>query len=153
MASRNPAISTPLRAPEVDLSNSRKAFIQQLENKKQFEADCAQIIPELDRQWKEKILDPFKLPLTTALVTTADGCEPADKLNVINWRHYLYNYTPQLLSKAITRLVSRLKLIDGEVQNTRGVVANVSAYYKSIVQDMRRKEVQREKKLTEYVMI
>ena len=153
MASRN------LRAPEVDLSSSRQQFIQSLENKKLFEQECAVIIPELDRLWEEKIL--AFLGLTSVDVhRCGDGCDdggceyrPGEKrwvgfvansdTYVINWKHYLFIYTPQLLSKAITRLSSRLKFdpVAKTVENARGEVKNVSAYYKSVVQDMRRKEL------------
>ena len=49
------ATSKGLRTPEPLLSTSRQQFIQSLESKKQFEADCVQIIPVLDLLWEEKI--------------------------------------------------------------------------------------------------
>jgi len=102
-------------------------FIQSLEQKRQFEADCAVIIPALDQLWIDKILYPFGI-----------NCV-ADPTAVINWRHCLYSYTPQLLTKAITRLASRLRFVVDPVMN-------VSAYYKNIVRDLRRKEHLRWKK-------
>lgn len=148
MASRNPALREvmSLRVPEADLSNSRQLFINNQKIKHQFEADCAQIIPVLDRFWTTKILEPFGLSLTTS-----DGCEPADTIiNVPNFKHFLYNYTPQMLVKAITRLASRMGVqqVDsaaGTVCNERGVI-NIVAYYKALVQDMRKKELRRELK-------
>jgi len=114
-----------LRVSEDELSNSRKLFIQTLQNKKQFDADCAVIIPELDRVWEEKILLPFEL---TPAETT-----------VINWRHYLYNYTPQILVRGIGRLARRMTMEqDGQLYNRRGPINNVAAYYKALVRDLQR---------------
>jgi hypothetical protein len=164
MASRNPALreEMPLRAPQVDLSKSRQQFIQSLQNKQQFEQECVAIIPELDRLWQEKILDLLNLAAVDVHQCSNGcgdaGCEyrPGEKsyvgflpnpdTYVINWKHYLFNYAPQLLVKAITRLSSRLKFdpVAKTVENARGEVKNISAYYKSIVQDLRKKEVKRE---------
>jgi hypothetical protein len=121
------ATNRNLRAAEAVLSSSRQQFIQSIEDKKKFEEECVVIIPELVRQWREKILLPFLI-------------EPMDGTQIVNWKHYLFNYRPQLLSKAITRLASRLKLVDGKLHNARGLVENLSAYYKAIVQDLRKKE-------------
>lgn len=156
------AKNTPLRADETVLAQSRSQFIQSLENKKQFEQECAVIIPELDRQWKEKILTLLGYSFQEdaagheeAVTTHSYGSQPGtwrrfglDETHVINWKHYLYNYTPQLLSKAITRLASRLKFdpVNKTVENSRGKVENVSAYFKALVQDMRKAEVRREVK-------
>jgi hypothetical protein len=141
------ATNRNLRAAESTLSSSRQQFIQTLEQKRQFEADCAVIIPELDRLWKEKILDPFQ--------------QSVEETTVVNWKHFLFNYRPQLLSQAITRLASRLRLstdwggvlplIVPRLVNARGPVENLSAYYKSIVQDLRKKEVRGEKKRADII--
>ena len=104
-------------------------YIQSLEQKRQFEADCAVIIPELDRLWMEKVIEPFGLD-----VGYLDDLVPT---NVVNFRHFLYSYTPQILTKAITRLASRL---GEQLVNGGELVKNVSAYYKNIVRDLRRKE-------------
>lgn len=146
MASKK-LVSPRLRTPEPDLSKSRQSFIQTLEDKKQFEADCAVIIPVLDGLWKEKILTLLGYNIPTDMQPYKAGIPgfiPVDETHAINWKHYLFNYTPQLLSKAITRLASRLTIVDGKPTNTRGEVANVSAYFKSLVQDLRKREIKRE---------
>jgi hypothetical protein len=133
---------TPLRVPAEDLSNSRKAFIQQLENKRQFEEDCAIIIPELERLWKEKILEPFRIPE----IHGDDGDGELGLGTTIVWKHYLYNYSPILLSKAITRLASRLvqEEVKMAVDKTPPPINNLNAYFKALVQELRRKELKRQ---------
>jgi hypothetical protein len=133
---------TPLRVPAEDLSNSRKAFIQQLENKRQFEEDCAIIIPELERLWKEKILEPFRIPE----IHGDDGDGELGTGTMIVWKHYLYNYSPILLSKTITRLASRLvsEEVKMAVNRTPPPIHNLGAYFKALVQEMRRKELKRQ---------
>jgi len=134
------ATSRNLRAAESILSSSRQQYIQSIEAQKQFEADCEIIIPDLRQRWEEKILNPFHLPSVQDLVPCPGGCKSGDEVNVPNWKHYLFNYRPQILSRAITRLASRLKLVNGKLYNARGPVENLLAYYKSVVQDLRKKE-------------
>ena len=152
--------SKNLRAAESILATSRQRFIQSLENKKKFEEECAVIIPELDNLWKEKILSLIgpTIARITPLIglpgvgqngrTPVVGPPMLDETQTVNWRHYLFNYRPQLLTQAVTRLASRIKLVDGEIHNSRGKVENLSAYYKAIVQDLRHKEAKREKTRT-----
>jgi hypothetical protein len=140
-----------LRAADSTLKQSRLDFIQNLNDKEQFEIDCKVIIPELERRWQEKIIIPFKLSsASTFTIHVCDsrcccdtGCGHTDELNAINWKHYLYNYTPQLLVHGINRVAARLgrKLEDGPV-------VNLNAYFKNVVQDLRRKELKKMKTVT-----
>lgn len=65
-------------------------------------------------------------------------------INWINWRHYLYNYSPQLLIKAMNRLANRI-CQDYSQNPLPGfnwlTIDNLSAYYKAIVQDLRKREL------------
>lgn len=140
--------SNNLRAPEDTLVTSRQQFIQSLEAKKQFNADCAIIIPELERLWMEKVIDAFDLTFEIRIeVGTVVNGSPLlvtqEGTNYIDWRHYLYNYEPQLLAKAITRLASRLTIVNGTPSNARGPVDNIPAYFKALVQDAARKRSKR----------
>jgi len=147
-------VETPLRAPEADLSKSRQLFIQTLENKRLFEQECSLIIPELERLWEEKIIDTFNLnKVYPDLIRERNEAIPPETEGVTmigpdHWKHYLFNYSPQLLQKAITRLASRLRVdtdgVFGTVKNARGVVENIPAYYKALVQELRKKELKRQ---------
>jgi hypothetical protein len=136
------AINQGLRTPEDQLSTSRQQFIQSLKIKQQFTEECKILIPELERLWREKILVPLGYSNGIAFAPLSDI-----ETIVINWQHYLHNYTPQLLSKAITRLSSRLKFdpVGKKAENDRGPVKNIAAYFKALVQDLRRKEQKRDR--------
>lgn len=145
------ATNRGLRKSDTELKSARQSFVQSLQEKQEFEQECAVIIPELQRLWNEKIIVSFDLPYTEhievgTVVSTAVGLTPLlqtqEGVNHINWRHYLYNYDPFMLKKAITRLASRMKLAaDGTLENARGPIANIPAYYKALVQDLRIKEL------------
>ena len=148
------ATNRGLRKSDDQLKSARLSFIESLQAKRQFEDECAVIVPELERLWTEKITVPFNLPVQEYIEvgTVVNGealRETQEGVNVINWRHYLYNYDPFMLKKAITRLASRLELdTDGvfgtaKVKNTRGVVENIPAYFKALVQDARIKELKK----------
>src|SRR5271156_682909 len=94
------ATNRGLRASETELKSSRLSFIQSLAAKQEFESECAVIIPELQRLWTEKIAVPFNLQENFTI----------EDVNVVNWRHYLHNYDPFMLKKAITRLAGRLQI-------------------------------------------
>lgn len=145
-----------LRTPEPQLVRSRQQFIQTLDNKREFEAECVVIIPVLDAKWKEKILPllGYRIP-TDMQPYKSPGFTSVDETHCVNFRHYLYNYSPQLLVKAINRVAARLeqdKLDNMEADRwggsakppRTGEIQNVSAYFKSIVQDLRRKEQKKE---------
>jgi hypothetical protein len=145
------ATNRGLRLAEPILHQSRLAFIQALAAKQEFESECRIIIPELKRLWNEKVLVHFGLPHQEPIEAgTIVGNEPLlqsqEAINYIDWKHYLYNYTPQLLAKAITRLSGRLSLTANGLENSRGPVDNVPAYFKALVQDMRKQEKKREAK-------
>jgi hypothetical protein len=150
MATRRSTLG--LKTEEQQLQQSRSIFIQTLEKKRQFEADCVVIIPELDDQWKTKILPllGYNPAAIASWVPTVFGDAASFGYNpehVINWRHYLYNYSPQLLQKAITQLASRLKEdhAGSPLVGKHAPILNPNAYYKSLVQNLRRAEIARSK--------
>jgi hypothetical protein len=142
-----------LRTPEDQLAQARKQYVNSLTNKQQLEKDLLIIIPDLEHLWNEKILVPFRFP---------------DDL-VMDWRQYLNVFKPQLLAKGIHQLASRLDAHarrfgsvhpqpeleptaeeiyaarnDEEIReriNRAGGVQNVRAFYRSLVQELRREEM------------
>lgn len=141
------ATNRGLRSTDLELQSARQSFIQSIENKEEFNRECAIIIPVLQKQWTAKILTPFNLPYTEeievgTMVNNSPLLQNQEGVNHINWRHYLYNYSPFLLQKAITRLASRMELdANGTVKNARGPIVNVPAYFKALVQDLRVREL------------
>jgi hypothetical protein len=95
------------------LIRSHEAFIQSIQNREALKRTMPIIIPEFERLWKEKVSnDPEELP---------------------NFEHYLRNYTPQLLQRAIN--------------TTAKYADSPKAYFKSVVKDLRRKQIAAEQKL------
>lgn len=152
---RRPTVNG-LRSTNLELQSARQQFITSIESKQKFNEECAVIIPALQKHWVDKVLTPFNLPYTEHIeagtVVVSNGIGPGPLLqtqegvNHINWRHYLYNYDPFLLQKAISRLSSRMKIVaDGTVENTRGPIANVPAYFKALVQDLRVADIHKRK--------
>lgn len=141
-----------LRTPEDQLASSRKQYVNSLTNQQQFEEQCLIIVPDLERQWKEKIL-VFGFPADTTL----------------DWKSYLRYFKPQTLAAGIDLLVKRLKgheerygsvlpheeLVANipksefaklpheemkELINRAGGVPNVRGYYRQLIEDLRREE-------------
>lgn len=110
---KKPAL--PLRASQEELATARKSFIQQHEATAQFEKDCAEIIPVLLQEWEAADIGPAP-----------------------DFRHYLFNYSPQLLTKALRR--TRKYVWEGPRE-----VRDILAYYKAVVRDLRTKELAKQK--------
>jgi hypothetical protein len=160
--------SVNLQTPEDQLAQARTQYVNSIINKQQFEKDLLVIIPDLERLWKEKILVPFSF---------------ADDM-VMDWRQYLNVFKPQLLAKGIHQLASRLDAHarwfgsvhpqpdleptedeiwtaknDEEIReriNRAGGVQNVRAFYRSLVQELRREEIRTnppQRRFNEKIMI
>jgi hypothetical protein len=157
-----------LRTSEDQLAQARKQYVTSITNKQQLEKDLVIIIPDLERLWKEKVLVPFRFPDDT----------------VMDWRQYLNVFKPQLLAKGIHQLASRLDAhakrfgsvhpqpelaptaeeiytakSDEEIKeriNRAGGVQNVRAFYRSLVQELRREEIKAnppQRRFNETIMI
>jgi len=143
-----------LVTPEPQLADSRRNYIHNHNKAKQFEADCAIIVPLLDALWTEKIIQPFGFP--------------QDDEHVMIWKDYLRVFKPQVLEEAIDLLATRLKeherrygsvlpnvaatlptpeeqrklpLIEmRERINAAAGVVNLRAFYRSLVHQLKRED-------------
>jgi hypothetical protein len=127
---------TPLRlaTDKTQLSEARKAFIKTIREKQEMENEFSEIIPFLQELWMDKILC---LPRNNAQEEQTRELLYIQQPEVFpNFKHYLYNYTPQLLVRAINKTA-----------DYRESIESFLPYFKKVVQDMRKKDIQKENTL------
>lgn len=146
---------TTLRTPEDQLQQARTQYVNSLTNEQQFETDCLTIIPDLERLWKEKVL-VFGFSPDTVMEwkpylrvfkpqTLAAGIDLLVKRLKSHEQRYgsvLPQEDPTLTEQVIraakpgaedAAIVERINRASG--------VQNVRAYYRQLVQDLRREEI------------